>query len=244
MEELAQKEPEEKFRPDSHHTPLDATCRSYSPLTYSQERDLTAPESGADIVFASLALGLDHLNDAFQKLIPQGYEGQDGSVGIIELFPGLIRSPESLNDFVSRTLNKYTKAEQILCPCTLQGSPDTMRTVVAEAKHCLRHRTKTRRRWIKIIFVLAPPAVDNWFLIDIGERESIENRCDAVLSPKLWNEIGIRNRLDQLDSNSPRRYVEQFRRNRGWPFLLDHLFKTAEKENPSEPSEQLKRKTA
>ena len=74
--------------------------------------------------------------------------------------------------------------------------------------------------------------MENWFLLDVEERDALEAKCDAVISPKLWNEDGVRNRLEQLDKlSSPEACREIVGATGGWPILLNDLFLAASEES-------------
>lgn len=194
------------------------------------------------MVFASPALGLSTLPDSFPKLIPQGYI-EDG-MGIIKEIPSHIKRPELLNSFIAGTLKEQIKAEQIMCWYRPQGGSGTLETLVSEALDiCARQRSRTRKRWLKIFFVLDPATTENWFLLAPEKRETMETRCNAVVSPKLWNEDGIRHRLDHLDKlPAPEVCRAIMDATGGWPFLLDHFFDTFDHEsNLSGPARNFKR---
>ncbi|ABK16484.1 hypothetical protein [Syntrophobacter fumaroxidans] len=230
LEELSTREPEEKFRPDSHHTFLDPGPH-YSPLTYSQERDLSSPDFGVSILFTSPALGLDLIANALSRLVPKGY--LEEGLGISQEIPSRIKSPETLSDYLSTLLKPSQKAEQFIFQFRPQCGAEALKALVGGClEFCVKHRQRTSRRWCKIIFVFDPATAENWFAMNSEERDELETRCDAVVSPKLWSEDGIRNRLEQLDKlSSPEVSREIIRATGGWPILVDHLFQTSAKEN-------------
>ena len=243
LSELSNKEPEEKFRPDSHHTLLDRECRKYSPLTYSQERDLTIRGSGVSMVFASLALGLSNLADAFLMLIPQGYIEE--GIGVIQDIPDNIRIPAMLSDFVTATLKKHSNAEQIIFLFRPKGGAVFLEKIVSEALSiCARQQNRTSNRMIKILFILDSETTENWMLLAPEKRDDLETKCDAVLSPKLWNVEGIRHRLDQEDKlSAPEVCRAIMDATGGWTYLLDDLFNFYDQEsNLSEAAREFKRK--
>lgn len=223
LEELSHREPEEKFKPDAHHTPLDEKCTAYSPLTYSQERDLSAQASGVGIVFCSPALGLANLPEAIKKLIPAAYIEE--GIGVIADLSDSAADPDSLRKSMTNLLQSNPKAEQLIAFIRPVGSSEALEALVSESlDFCARHKSRTSRRWCRAIFVLEPEIAENWFRISEAKREELEARCDAVISPRLWTDAGIRNRLDQLDKLSSPEVCQAIKESTGgWHMLVDEL---------------------
>jgi hypothetical protein len=67
----------------------------------------------------------------------------------------------------------------------------------------------------------------SWLALPEDERADLENRVDAVEVPRRWNEVGVRQRLDQLEViDSQEVCHEILAATGGWPLLLDALFES------------------
>lgn len=240
LRELAHTAPEEKFKPDHHHTALDKEFKQYSPLTYAHERDLTHPDFGASIIFASPALGIDYLPDALRRIIPQDL--LDTGVGVFDEIPSGLHTHDDLFEHLSASIKRSQKGEQfvsLLRPsCNVERLKKLLNIVFG---FCDQKRKRIKKGWMKIIFILGPEMVENWIQIDGDERERIENKCDAAITPRLWNEIGISQRLNQLNKLSSPEVSEAVARSTGgWPLLLDYLFHNYKNNNNlTEPAKAL-----
>ena len=219
---LSDKEPEEPFNADSHHALLDDQEWQYSPLTYSEERRLNPLRFGVGLVFASDATGLDHLKVAFRRFIPADLPETKGDYQEI---PSAALSGTVLQQWLKRYLDEHNNCERLILSCSFQGTQvNPLETVRIARKVCQQHE-RSKKRWMRILFVFDPESTRNWLSLSYQQRQEVENQVDVVTFPRRWNLSGIRQRLrqqDKIDSDEVCRAVSEA--TGGWPLLLDVLF--------------------
>ena len=219
---LSDKEPEEPFDADSHHALLDDQKWQYSPLTYAEERRLNPTRFGVGLVFASDATGLAHLKAAFRRFIPADLAETKGDYQEI---PSTALSGTGLQQWLKRYLDEHSNYERLILYCSFQGTQvNPLETVRIARKVCQQHE-RSKKRWMRILFVFDPESTRNWLSLSHQQRQEIENQVDVVTFPRRWNLLGIRQRLrqqDKIDSDEVCRTVLEA--TGGWPSLLDVLF--------------------
>ena len=220
---LSDKEPEEPFDADSHHTMVDAQGGQYSPLTYAQERRLNVAQFGVGLVFASDATGLAHLKAAFRHFIPTDLPETKGDYQEI---PSTVLSATGLQGWLKRYLDEHRNYERLILYCSLQGMQvNLLETVRIAHKVCQQHE-RSKKRSMRILFVFDPKSTWNWLSLSQQQRQELENQVDVVTFPRRWNLSGIRQRLrqqDKMDLDPVCRAVLEG--TGGWSSLLDELFK-------------------
>ena len=219
---LSDKEPEEPFDADSHHTMIDAQGGQYSPLTYAQERRLNVAQFGVGLVFASDATGLAHLKAAFRHFIPADLPETKGDYQEI---PSTVLSTTGLQGWLKHYLGEHRNYERLILYCSLQGMQvNLLETVRIAHKVCQQHE-RSKKRSMRILFVFDPESTWNWLSLSQQQRQEIENQVDVVTFPRRWNLSGIDQRLRQQDkwTSDPvcRAVLEG---TGGWSSLLDELF--------------------
>jgi hypothetical protein len=221
--ELEKKQPEVRFKADSHHAILDETRRPlrYSPMTHAQESNLNPQRFGVGLVFASRATGLSDLPDALRGFLPRDFP----DAGIYAEIPGDITDSTRLEHWLEHFLKQHQKLEQlILCHRMKDVTSEQMIALIQTAiTFCQRQHAK--KRWMRLLFVFDPSSTWKWLSVEPSVREQLENQVDAVEYLRRWDEIGVRQWLeqhDQIDSQEIRTAVIDA--TGGWAPLLDHLF--------------------
>ena len=232
---LSDKEPEEPFNADSHHVLLEG--QRYSPLTHAQERRLNASRFGVGLVFASEALGLSHIEAAFQRFIPSDPLAAKGSC---EEIPSTELDSTRLERWLRAYLASHKNSERlILWGSFRETNAALLETVKVAHKVCQAHQ-RSKKRWMRLLFVFDPGAAWNWLSLPRRQREEIEEQADVVTFPQRWNPLGIRQRLiqhDQMASDEVCRTVLET--TGGWPWLLDILLKRSNVYDPRSAAKTL-----
>ena len=232
---LWDKEPEEPFNADSHHVLLEG--QRYSPLTHAQERRLNASRFGVGLVFASEALGLSHIEAAFQRFIPSDPLAAKGSC---EEIPSTELDSTRLERWLRAYLASHKNSERlILWGSFRETNAALLETVKVAHKVCQAHQ-RSKKRWMRLLFVFDPGAAWNWLSLPRRQREEIEEQADVVTFPQRWNPLGIRQRLiqhDQMASDEVCRTVLET--TGGWPRLLDILLKRGNAYDPRPAAQTL-----
>lgn len=238
--ELSYKTPLAAFDADHHHAPLadGAQPGCYSPLTYAQERGLAAQKYGVGLIFASQALGLDALPQTFAHFVPR--DGSEALGAVIEL-PGGAWPGASLRDWLERSASRHESCERLVVHHRVGAlQPEQIAHLVREADaFCQRLNQRRRARWMRVLFLFDPAALLAWLALPTDVRAQLENRVDAVEAPRRWNEIGVRQRLDQGEAmDSPEVCRAILDATGGWPTLLDALFETVRPQSDPRPEAQ------
>lgn len=218
---------------DNHHTPLDDAAQRYSPLTYAQERELNPPESGVGLVFASNAMGLAILPEAFKRFIPPDLPDNTGACAEI---PWWVTDDKKMRRWLEEYLQTYSRHERLIAYHKPEGrKPEDLQTLVQGAlDFCRRHRA--RRQWIRVLFLFDPQATWTWLSLPQSLWEDLENRANAAVFPRRWDLIGVRQRLAQHDKmHSDEVCHRVLQATGGWPILLDHLFDRCGKRDDPRP---------
>jgi hypothetical protein len=218
---LSEEEPEVTFDADSHHMLLDEGTHRYSPLTHAQERGLAPPKFGVGLVFASEALGLEALPDAFRKLVP---EGTPPGTWLCEEVPDDQDTPALLSSWLNQCLNRNASKRRFVVWQRVTGPPHEAAARVEAAISVCRKR-EGRNRWMRVFFVFDPTGTWGWCQLPLVKRLELESRAGAVTSPRRWNLLGISQRLRQRELLDTKQVCEGIlEATSGWPWLLDRLF--------------------
>jgi hypothetical protein len=234
--ELLEKRPPAPFEADNHHAPLDEQVSRYSPLTYAQERSLNIKGYGVGLIFGSGALGWDYLESTIEKFVPTEDLAASGSLMEIPLN---VFTAEDLSLWLDKHLRSYPDLDHIIAYYKpYRSSAEEIQGLVAGAiEYCRRHQSK--RKVLQLLFLFDPDASWAWLTLQDALRKSLEDSCDAVVAPKRWNIVGIRQRLSQhgkIDSESV--CQELLNATGGWPILLDALFDRLDSEQDPRPTAQ------
>lgn len=231
---LSEKEPEQRFDADSHHTLLDDQGRSYSPLTYAQGRGLNAARFGVGLVFASETLGLGHIEAAFRSFIPAELPE---AKGVCQEIPPTALDSAKLEEWIREYLASHKNHERLILYGSFRGTNTALfESVRAAHKACQAHQ-RSKKRWLRLLFIFDPGATWNWLSLPGQQRRDIEDQVDAVTFPRRWNLSGLRRRLGQqgkMDSDDVCRAVLE--NTGGWPYLLDVLFERCGAQNDPRPA--------
>ena len=236
--EVSERSPKEVFEPDSHRMPLDNAARSYSPLTYAQERNLMIHEFGACLVFGSDGLGLSSLPSVFRRFLdPDSQNG--GQVDLSEV-PSNILTSDAMTEWLGQHLRKNQNCERLIAYQIVTGSAEgAIERIESSQRFCLSRR-HSRRQWMRIIFIFDPKASWAWFSLPVEIRHKVENSAEALLVLQRWNEVAIRRRLFQqrhlhlMDTSEVSQSVLEA--TNGWPILIDVFFERCEKSPKLDPT--------
>ena len=219
--ELSNKQPPVPFVADSHHALLPNSTSRYSPFTFAQERNLTIPQLGVGLVFASEALGLNVLSNAFDGLVPS-----DRRFGV-----HMSSQLSSINGrlfvgWLGDILATYVNVERIVVHhCFTNESPETIAEILEAVLQFCHSQRAVRTASVRVLFVFDHQATWSWHLLPTNQRENLETRVDVVMQPRRWDMIGIRQRLALQDKINTDRVCQQvLRATGGWPMLLDEVF--------------------
>lgn len=202
---------------DSYHPPLSDTGQMYSPLTALESRALVAQQSGISLVLASDALGGSRIPTALSQLAP------DVLRPFVMSWMSDIRTLADGHAFEQWLDDRTREHPQVVAVYPLSGhTADRMVEMIRRAKSFTQRRQRARDRWVRIIFFLAPDAAWTWYGIDVDVRADLTNAESPGISPRLWSENGIRQRLERHGTIALNdRCALTLRATGGWPTLLD-----------------------
>jgi len=221
--DLAQRKPPIAFDADGHHPLLDEAEWRYSPLTHAQSRLLAQPRFGVGLVFASEALGLASVPDAFRSYVPGADSRAPGA--FIEL-DAEIETDRDLQEALRAALARPERPQAVVA--LLRATDDaeaTARLVEAGLDFC-RRSGQTSKRWLRLLVLFDAAATWAWLCLPAERRSDLENRADAApVAPRRWTLSGVRQRLRQqsmVDMDPAGNRI--LAATGGWPLLLDELF--------------------
>ncbi len=219
--ELGDKEPEITFQANDHHAPNDDRANRYSPFTFSQERLLNARRIGVCLIFASDALGSENIEPALKNFLP----GDHYIPGTFEEMDSWIMDGEHLISTLQLSINKYPNVDHtIFIHKPINTNPEELFSLVKGGLDFCQRRI-SKRKVLRLLYILSPDATWQWLKIPGDTRQMLETRCDVVVSPKKWSEIGIKQRLTQKGKMDFPKFCANIKEaTGGWPFLLDKLF--------------------
>lgn len=229
--ELGDTQPPAVFEADSHHPVLSERApRRYSPFTHAQERQLSEPRSGVCLVFASEALGLDVVTEAFRRFLPA-----ERRSSFLELSGDRVE-PASLPDAVRAALvSEAGRGGVVACYRPRSATEDLVIAVEQAVSWCREHGSG-RRQWSRLLILLDAEATLAWAFIPSERRESLESAVDVALAPRRWDSIAIRQRLEHEQKIHNETVVSKLSlATGGWPFLLDTLGTMADVDNDLRP---------
>ena len=222
---------------ESFHPPLDGSGRQYNPLTYAQERSLATMRSGVGFIFASEALGLSHIIEAYKRTHPA--DGPDAKQTQRVEVPAEIASGDQMQHWLHQYCQEHAGNERLMAYRVLgQSSHDQIKGQVEAALEVTKQATVLQHQ-LSVLFVFDPRATWAWLSLPADERTILEGQLKALILPKRWNVDGIRQRLSQhgkLATDTSSEAV--LRATGGWPYLLDVLFYRCGAQQDPEPAAQ------
>ena len=215
--ELSEKSPPTQSEPGSQHKLIGDDL--YSPFTLVQEdrlKKLQKPGmSRVCLVFGSESLGLNALARTFEDIncvpIPEEKLVQDSNKPLCDWL-----------NYYSKTGQKGS--DQLFFYGRLAGAGSQMAHRVWELLDMFNYFSK-RRRPMNVVFVLNPVSSWSWFRLIPTRRTDLEDRAGRLIALRRWDELGIKQRLEQarmMDSSDV--CQEVLESTGGWPFLLNDLF--------------------
>ena len=212
--ELSDKSQPTRFQPDSQHVLLEDQGHRYSPLTLVEEGRIqqTRP-SGVSLVFGSQALGLDALDETFDRMGGSEIPAQE-----------LIQANRTCA-WLDSHAKKQRGIEQLLTYGRLRGTGGDMAQYVWEVSKMCGDFEQRGRRPLRVVFILKPEAAWTWLRLPANQRIGLEDGTDSICL-RRWNEVGIQQRLSQAEMlDSPEICQKVLEATGGWPFLLDDLLR-------------------
>lgn len=226
LEEMMDKQPPTPFTADSYHTHLDQKAEHYSPLTHSQARSLNLPKFGVGMIFASEAMGFSYLPKALDRFVaPEAMQVEHCTE-----VPGPPVGDQEFRKWLGEHIQVNSQYERLIVHLKMaRHSFEIQRDLVLEAVDFCRRHQKSRKQWVRVIFLFDAAATMTWLSQSHEVRDSFENSVDAIVIPQRWDAIAIRQRLEQHQKMHSDKICNRILEvTGGWPFLLDHLFKLSE----------------
>ena len=221
LAELHGQQAPQPYAADTFHTILgNAKPLRYSPLTHAQERRLGPPQTGVGIVFASLLGGMDTLIDGVRAFLPTDLPPEQGR--FVDLSEHAV-TPEALRSALIQTYKSSVSERLIVTVVPVTAGAD-LRGLVETAVEVCRPRSKSRERWMRVLFVFQPVSAWIWFGMPHAQRERLEAAVDAVEWIGHWSDGSVRLRLEQHGLfDAPDALRDVLNVTGGWPLLLDRF---------------------
>jgi len=231
--DFTEKQPPVSFAADSHHAIVDDAKRLYSPFTHAQERALSPMRFGVGLVFVSDALGSRLARMAIRRFA-EGLS-PEARAEFAEV-PQEVVKERRLERWLEAFLKKKRDRQRLVVSVGMNARGDAMAEQVETALEFCRRHQKSERRWCRVFFVFTPAATWRWMRLPQEIRSSLEDRVDAAVCPRPWDDLGIRQRLNQSDKMDSGECCDRVRdATGGWPILLDELFERLASDNDPRP---------
>jgi|CXWL01.1.fsa_nt_gi hypothetical protein len=220
---------------DSYHAQIE--IGEYSPLTFANERALNNLRSGVALIFGSAATGVNNLDNALKRLLPE-------ETGIEKEIRIASHSFEAIQQQLKIFVKENPKANFLIAYRRLDCDSVKMADEVSGAvKYCKQIGGRTT---LRVIFGLDPHAAWQWHQIPLEQREALEEQVEVNLSLKRWDRVGVKQRLEMESGDgkeiiiSDRLLSQVIDITGGWPDLLDEFIKNCHKNEPSRSLELIK----
>jgi len=217
MEAIISSQPPGEHALESSRARLDTG--SYSPFTFAQEQVLNTPRSGVVIIFGTPAAGLQLIDQALQRIMPE--KGVFCEIRIAAQNGAAIK--QQLDRFVS----EQPQARTLIA---LREAAGFANELLDQVKAALKYCRTFRGRVLKVFFTLDAQTTWQWFELPRNVRLEIEDQVEVVLPLTRWDRIGIKQRIEkQLWSDVEVQLTEPLLRKvldatNGWHNLLEELF--------------------
>lgn len=228
---LADKQPARLHDTSHYHVPLDDRASRYSPLTYEQERSLNQRKDGVGLVFASEGSGLKELRQTFLKFVDS--DGGRNPKGFEEI-PLYVSSKADLDRWLDAFMLRNADHDYLLAYYALtESNQEELRELVRAAlDYCRTKRSK--KQTLRVIFVFDPQSTWRWLTLPVEEWREMEQQADAAVYPRLWDLVGVQQRLTQHDKIANQDVCQKvLHATGGWHLLMDTLFdRVGRKDDP------------
>lgn len=217
-----------------HHALIDSGSGRYSPLTRSQEKSILSDAPGVGLIFASGALGFEHLPDAVTHLVSTATSGR-GAYGAM---PPSVSTEQGIYDWIANFSAGNPGAERlVICQPAAVPSPDIINRFQGALKYCNEHAKAP----IRVLFFLAPGAVGAWLTLPKETWQSFDGRLKPIFSLKPWTLGAVQDRLERqnklYDAETCRLAMEA---TGGWSWCVDKLFEMCGKSpDPKEAARKM-----
>jgi hypothetical protein len=228
---LADKQPARLHDTSHYHAPLDDRASRYSPLTYEQERSLNQRKDGVGLIFASEGSGLKELRQTLLKFVDS--DGGRNPKGFEEI-PLYVSSMADLDRWLDAFMLRNADHDYLLAYHALtESNQEELRELVRAAlEYCRTKRSK--KQTLRVMFVFDPQSTWRWLTVPVEERREMEHQADAALYPRLWDLVGVQQRLTQHDKIANQDVCQKvLQATGGWHLLMDTLFdRVGRKDDP------------
>ena len=227
LDSLSKTTPPGERAMESYHAQIDTGI--YSPLTFAHERALNDPRSGVALIFGSNAVGINTLDNALRRLLPE----ETGAWQEIRIRS---RGDNAILQQLKTFEKENPKANFLIAYRSLDEC-DWMKMVEEVSAAIQFCNGISRKKTIRVVFGMDPLAAWQWHQIPREQREALEEKVVVNLL-KRWDQVGIRQRLDMESGNgseiitSERMLPQVVEITGGWPILLDEFISHCKKSEP------------
>ncbi|MBF0302142.1 MAG: AAA family ATPase [Desulfamplus sp.] len=229
LQELLDKQPPTPFTADSYHAHIDDKAKYYSPLTHAQARSLNFHKFGVCMIFASDAIGFPYIQQSLNRF----FNPDSIDIELCTEIPDNIVEQSSFSKWIINYMSSKPQHESLAVYIKMGDySSNTQHSLVKEAlEFCYRHH-KSRKQWLKFIFLFNSIGTWRWLSLPYKTKEIIENEVHTLVIPRRWDIIAIRQRLEQHQKIHSEVICNRIAEvTGGWQFLLDQLFQLSTKKD-------------
>ena len=195
-------------------------------------------------MFASEALGLSHIIEAYKRVPPAAVPNVN-KVPRTEI-PAEGSTGEQLQHWFVQYCQEHRSDERlmtyrILDQCSKERLRDQVQTALDQTQQA--KQTKKIKVQLSVLFVFDPRATWTWLSLPPDERTMLEGQLKALIFPRRRNTVGIRHRLAQHGKLDTEETCEAIlRATGGWPYLPDVLFcRWGTQHNPGPTAETIEK---
>jgi len=218
MDSLTRSIPPGERAMESFHAQVETG--EFSPLNFANERSLNNQHSGVALIFGSNATGINNLDNALRRLVPEG-------TGIWKEIRIAVHGAEPIQQQLKSFLKENPKANFLLAYRRLDCDWKKMQEEVSETiQFCSREK---HRVTLRVVFGLDSQAAWEWLKMPQEQREALEEQAEVNFSLKRWDRVGVKQRLEWESGQgkeimvSDRLLLQVIDSTGGWPNLLDEF---------------------
>ncbi len=227
--------------PDSFHALINEKEKIFSPLTFSQIRNINNNRFDVGVITASNALGINRIEDTIKKLIHN--TSSENQKGIMQI-PDTLHYGTKLNEWIKQAANKWNKMSEAqitlyqFVKTPVKGLDEQIKSVQNFIKENIQRKKK---KGLRVYFVLDPAAYWEWLKFDSLVRSELEGK-GSVIALCRWNKLGIRQMLECLEKLSNEDTCDKLLDvSGGWPIILETILKRCgDGHDPRQVSDDIK----
>jgi hypothetical protein len=229
--------------PDSFHILLNKEEKIFSPLTFSQIRNINNSHCDVGVITASKALGITRVEDTLKKLVIN-VVNNDNQSGVIQI-PQTIHDPNKFYEWLKQMTKKSIKMSEVQLTAYqfTNGHAKGLDERIKSAQSFIKNFFMgTKKKGLRVYFIVDPAAYWEWLRKDSIIRRELKEQ-GLLIALSRWNQLGIYHMLDLLGKlNNEATCNKLLNDSGGWPIILEAIMERLGNEcDPRQVSDDVKK---